>query len=219
MTPSPYDIVTRFEQEIANYAGSPYAVAVDTCTAALQLCLEYFLQQCPPGETPPAIQVPAFTFCGVPAVVAMTGCRIRFDTTPWQGAYRLHPTPIIDSACQFRSGMYEPGTLRCLSFQYRKHLPIGRGGMILTDDIQADRWLRTRRSLGRDFVDLSAAAAVITLPVMLGWQMSMEPERAARGLSLLQMWPRHCPVATSDRLNTYQDLRNAPAFLPYRTDV
>jgi dTDP-4-amino-4,6-dideoxygalactose transaminase len=41
--------------------------------------------------------------------------------------------------------MYEPGTLHTLSFHRRKHLAIGRGGMILTDDAEAAKWLRLAR--------------------------------------------------------------------------
>ena len=41
--------------------------------------------------------------------------------------------------------MYVPGTFACLSFDIRKHLGIGRGGMILTDDPWAARRFRLAR--------------------------------------------------------------------------
>ena len=36
-----FDKVIQFEKEIANFYGSPYAVAVDCCTHAIELCLRY----------------------------------------------------------------------------------------------------------------------------------------------------------------------------------
>ena len=33
--------VEQFEKEIAKFFGSPYAVAVDCCTHAIELCLRY----------------------------------------------------------------------------------------------------------------------------------------------------------------------------------
>ena len=37
-----WGVVHLFEQKIAEYAGSKYAVSVDNCTDALFLCLKYF---------------------------------------------------------------------------------------------------------------------------------------------------------------------------------
>ena len=36
-----WDIINLFEQKIANFCGSPYAVSVDSCTNALFLCFYY----------------------------------------------------------------------------------------------------------------------------------------------------------------------------------
>jgi dTDP-4-amino-4,6-dideoxygalactose transaminase len=76
--------------------------------------------------------------------------------------------------------MYEPGTHFCVSFQYRKHLPIGRGGMILTDDPEAVRWYKLARFSGRHEIPLTE-----DVPEMVGWHCYMEPERAARGMTLM----------------------------------
>ena len=51
--------------------------------------------------------------------------------------------PIVDSATRFTKNMYINKTLTCLSFHHRKHLPIGRGGMILTDSKKL-MWLKAR---------------------------------------------------------------------------
>jgi dTDP-4-amino-4,6-dideoxygalactose transaminase len=114
--------------------------------------------------------------------VIHAGGAVRFTDDEWRGVYQLRPYPIIDGACRFRRGMYIPGTLHCLSFQYRKHLAIGRGGMILTDDAKAAEWFRLARFHGRHEVPLMQDA-----PAFAGWPFMFEPERAARGLTLLSL--------------------------------
>ncbi len=37
----PWDVVSAFEDKVARFAGSKYAVATDSCTNALSLCLKY----------------------------------------------------------------------------------------------------------------------------------------------------------------------------------
>jgi len=41
MRHNPFKIVSDFEETVADYTGAPYAVAVDSCTNALFLCLKY----------------------------------------------------------------------------------------------------------------------------------------------------------------------------------
>jgi len=69
----------------------------------------------------------------------------------------------------------------CLSFHIKKLLPIGRGGMILTDDWQAVSWLRRARFDGRRPVPMREDTFD-----MLGWNCYLQPDQAARGLALLQ---------------------------------
>jgi hypothetical protein len=51
----------------------------------------------------------------------------------WENYYNLTPQ-IIDAAVFWEKNGYIPGTFMCLSFQYKKHLSLGRGGVILFDD-------------------------------------------------------------------------------------
>jgi dTDP-4-amino-4,6-dideoxygalactose transaminase len=75
--------------------------------------------------------------------------------------------------------MYQGG-LHVVSFQLKKRIPIGRGGMILTDDEQAYQWLRRARHDGRS-PDSPYIDDDIALP---GWHYYMTPEDAARGVLL-----------------------------------
>lgn len=180
MSSNPWSIVRQFEEAVAEYAGSPYAVAVDTGTAAIFLTCRYMNV----GQ----VTIPKRTYCSVPCSIIHAGGSVRFSDLQWKGAYDLAPYHIVDSACRFHRGMYIPSSHYCLSFQYRKHLKIGRGGMILTDDPVAYEWYKLARFSGRHEVPLTE-----DIPAMVGWSCYMEPERAALGLTLLSMMPDRNP--------------------------
>ena len=36
-----FEIISEFEKSISEFFGSPYAVAVDSCTHGIELCLRY----------------------------------------------------------------------------------------------------------------------------------------------------------------------------------
>ena len=36
-----FEVVRKFENAIAKFYGAPYAVAVDSCTHSIELCLRY----------------------------------------------------------------------------------------------------------------------------------------------------------------------------------
>lgn len=171
---------------MAEYCGSPHAVALDTCTAAVFLCLKLL--------RPRRVSLPRHTYLGIACTVVHSGAELILHDLPWRGAYSLEGTDIVDSACRLHRGMYRPGTLTCLSFQYRKHLKIGRGGMVLTDSCTYRDWLRAARFCGR--------TAPNGAPEFVGWHAYMEPERAARGLVLMDS----LPDCNSDLEFCYPDL-------------
>lgn len=170
----PWDVVDAFEKMVASYAGSKYAVCVDNCTDALFLCLKYVGAE---GE----IEIPSRTYVSVPQTIIHAGCEPKFTDFEWSGCYTLDPYKIVDGATRFTKGMYVQDTLHCLSFHIKKTVPIGKGGMILTNDKAAYDWFKLARYEGRD----------ITIPydrdriAMIGWNMYMPPEQAARGIELL----------------------------------
>lgn len=167
---NPYDLVALFENTIATWAGAKFGVAVESCSAALFLCCEY--------KKVKEVTIPKFTYPSVPCAIIHAGGTVKFSDKAWAGAYDLEPYGITDGALRFRPKMFEGG-LHCLSFHMKKHLPIGRGGMILTDDGDAYRWFKRARFDGRDEVPLQNDDLT-----QLGWNMYMTPEQAARGLQL-----------------------------------
>jgi len=192
-----FDVVDAFEARVAEYAGARHGVAVDCCTHAIFLCLQYLKAEVE------WVTVPARTYVSVPMAVLQAGCRMRFEDFAWQGVYTLRPTPVIDGAKRFRRGMYRGG-LHCLSFHAKKILPIGRGGMVLTDDAEVAAWLRRARYDGREMGMPYAQERVDSM----GWHMYMTPEQAARGLQLLDLLPEDTP----DQREDYPDLRQMPVF-------
>ena len=177
---NPYKVVQLFEEEVADYTNAPYAISVDNCTNAIFLCLKYLKHKFSlKNET--EVTIPSKTYLSVPQSIIHAGFSPVFDTKEetnnWKGIYYLNPLPIIDSAKRFTSNMYISGTFMCLSFHIKKHLKIGKGGMILTDDPEAVIWFRKARYEGRseklyheDDID------------MLGWNMYMTPQQASHGL-------------------------------------
>lgn len=206
---NPYaTVVAEFEEAVAHYAGSNYAIAVDTCTDAIFLSLKY-LQTINWTPKKTTISIPSQTYCSVLNAIIHAGFnRIHLTDEKWPGAYELKPTGVIDSALQFYRGMYQPGTLRCLSFQYRKHIPIGRGGMILTNDYNTQLWLRLARFNGRPARPLDDKDAEPRFP---GWLCHMEPERAARGLSFMMHAKDYYPNLEV----AYPPLHEMECYKPY----
>lgn len=189
-----FSIVRQFEERVAEFAGSKYAVAVNTGTSALFLSLQYLKDGRP-------VTLPARTFVSVPMAVVQCGLKVEFEDVAWRGVYQLKPYPVWDGALRFKRGMYQGG-LHCLSFHARKLLNIGEGGMVLTDDEEAASWLRKASYSGRGAPDYR-----IEDVDMIGWQMYLTPEKAARGLHLMEYvedW--------EDQVMEYPDLRTVRVF-------
>lgn len=206
MKHNPYKIVKMFEEEIAEYTGAPYAISVDSCTNALFLCCYYLKVE--------EVTIPSKTYLSVPMSIMNAGGNVIFDKRPqtnhWVGTYQLKPYPIYDSAKRLTSNMFIPNSFMCLSFHIKKHLAIGKGGMILTDDPKAYEWFKRARYEGR-----SEKYYKEDNIHELGWNMYMTPQEAAHGLCLMQNYPRH--KADLDELNGYRDLTEFEIFKKNKT--
>jgi dTDP-4-amino-4,6-dideoxygalactose transaminase len=170
----PWDVVDAFEDKVAKYAGSKFAISCDSCTNAMFMCLKYL-------DAKGTIILPKKTYLSVPGLVIHAGCNIKFEDFDWSGVYKLNPYPVIDGATRFRKDMYIKGTYHCLSFHIRKVLAIAKGGMILTDDEESVEWFKRARYEGRNNRELHDSIEDINI---LGWNYYMPPEQAARGVEL-----------------------------------
>lgn len=140
-----------FEEEVAEYTDAPFAVAIDSCTNALFLTCKYLQVN--------EVCIPKKTYLSVPQSIMHAGGTVKFEDRKWEhhGYYQLKPYPIWDYARRLTSDMYTtekgPGVYMCLSFHIKKQLPIGKGGMILMDNIAAVEWFKQARYEGRHTVN------------------------------------------------------------------
>ena len=70
----------------------------------------------------------------------------------------------------------------CVSFQFKKHLSLGRGGIILTDNEKASKILKKMSYDGREVNDVPWVKQDIE---MMGYHYYMTPETAKLGLEKL----------------------------------
>lgn len=173
-----YKVTEMFEEALCRYTGAPYAVAVDNMSNALFLALKY------EGVEGLKIEIPARTYPSVPCEIIHAGGRVVFrpvEGNTLKGCYQLKPTRVWDSALRFTSGMYIPCTHICVSFTGPyKHLKLGKGGAILTDDAKAAAWFKRARYSGRRECSYHGDTFDMT-----GWNFYLMPEIAARGVLLM----------------------------------
>jgi dTDP-4-amino-4,6-dideoxygalactose transaminase len=178
----PREIIDIFEEKVASFAGSKYAVTVDCCSNGLFLCMKY-LQHIGEIDKTLEITIPKHTYVSVPMQIIHAGHKVQFEDLQWSGLYQLKPTKIWDSAVRWTENMYiGNNVLQVISFQIKKRIPIGRGGIILMDDKDAYEWLKLSSYDGRD---LKTPYTDNNHFKMLGYHMYMTPEDAARGIILM----------------------------------
>lgn len=212
---NPHQTTRDFERELCHYTGARFAVAVNSCTAALLIAVAWWMNRCGDDTAwkaeakqeggAPRISIPKLTYVGVPMSIIHAGGRPIFRDEDWQGEYQLKPLPVWDSARRFTSGMYRPGTFQCVSFHWSKILGIEQGGAILHDDPDADVWLRRARFDGRS----EGVAPKNDNFNQLGWHCYLSPEVAAHGLMRLSILPKHNADLPRD---DYPDLSKAEVF-------
>ena len=171
-----FEIISDFEKSISNFFGSPYAIAVDSCTHGIELCLRHT------KET--KINVPKRTYLSVPFLAEKMGLEREWRDEEWEDYYTLNYNEkrIIDAAVLWRKNSYIPNTFMCISFQYQKHLSLGRGGIILLDN--EDDYLTLKK--------MSYDGRLPNIPWRdqdidtIGFHYYMTPETAKLGLDKLE---------------------------------
>jgi len=193
-----FSTVTLFEQKIAEFFGAPAAVAVDSCTHGLELCLRL--------KNLDSIHVPQRTYLSVPMLANKLKLGLIWDDCNWSEYYQIQMN-IYDCATLWRKTSYVAGRFMCLSFQYQKHLALGRGGMILCPDEQSAATLRKMAYDGRERgipwreQDIDC----------IGYHYYMTPETAALGLSKLQ-----AAIDTPPRIWTSEDYPDISQFKVFK---
>lgn len=172
--PIDFSSVQEFEKQVADFFGAKYGIAVDSCTHGIELCLRLFDVK--------TFDCPKQTYISVPFLANKLGIKIYWKDEKWQDYYRLTEN-IIDAAVLWKKDSYIPGTFMCLSFQYQKHLSLGRGGMILCDNEAAAIELKKMSYDGRLPGIPWREQDIDTF----GYHYYMTPETAKLGLERLPM--------------------------------
>jgi dTDP-4-amino-4,6-dideoxygalactose transaminase len=168
-----FNTVTELENKIADFFGAPHAVAVDCCTHGIELCLRLFNLN--------EINVPTRTYISIPFLASKLNLKLNWKHEDWEDYYYL-TEHVIDAAVLWRRNSYISGTFMNISFQFQKHLSLGRGGMILTDD-EEDAYELKRMSYDGRKPDIPWREQNIS---SLGYHYYMTPETAQLGLDKFQ---------------------------------
>ena len=120
-----FNTVTEFENKISQFFNSPYAVAVDSCTHGVELCLRLTGAK--------KIKVPKRTYISIPFLSKKLNIDLEWSDEVWSDYYYL-TNNVIDAAVLWEQKSYIPNTMMCVSFQRQKHLNLGRGGIILLNN-------------------------------------------------------------------------------------
>ena len=77
-----FQVVTEFERNIAHYFGAPYAVAFDSCTHGIEVCLRY--------TNATSINVPKRTYISIPFLANKIGIELEWRNEEWQDYFKTH---------------------------------------------------------------------------------------------------------------------------------
>jgi dTDP-4-amino-4,6-dideoxygalactose transaminase len=190
--------VQKFEKAIAEFYNAPYAVATDCCTHAIELCLRL--------HEPVYVKCPKHTYLSIPMTFNKLKTQWSFNDEKWEDYYFITNTNIIDAAVYWKKNGYIRNTLMCLSFQYKKHLSLGRGGMILTDNKETALQLKKMSYDGR-LPDIPWMEQDID---SMGYHYYMTPETAQLGLDKIEVAKTTTPPSWNH--TNYLDLSNMKVF-------
>jgi len=197
---NPFDVVEIFEQKVASFFGAEHGVAVDCCSHGLFLCLKYL-------KADGTVKIPKYTYASVPMQIEHAGCKVQLTEEKWENSYQLEPYPIWDAAALWSPSKFNE-KFSVISFQIKKPLCIGRGGMILTNDESAVEQLKLMRHDGRDSIINQTACDIKSI----GYHYYMTPEDAARGIIIFDNLKN---IEVSPSWKNYLDLRQYDYFSNY----
>ena len=167
-----FEIINDFEKEIANFFGAKFAVAVDSCTHGVELCLRH--------TKPNLLRIPKNTYLSIPFLSEKLKIKMEWTDEKWVDYYYI-TDKVIDAAVLWKKNSYIENTMMCLSFQYQKHLSLGRGGIILLDNENDYNTLKKMSYDGR-LPNVPWRNQDIN---MIGYHYYMTPETAKLGLDKL----------------------------------
>ena len=189
--------VTEFENKVSEFFGAPYGIAVDCCTHGVELCLRY--------TNAKSMSSPNRTYLSIPFLSQKLNIDLIWKNYDWEDYYYV-TDKIIDAAVLWEKNSYIPNTFMCISFQFQKHLSLGRGGIILTDNREASIQLKKMSYDGR-LPNVPWRDQDIDT---LGYHYYMTPETAQLGLDKFDLAVQTPPRQWS--INDWPDLTKMKIF-------
>ena len=181
-----FQIVQEFEKEVAKFFGAPFAVAVDSCTHGIELALRY--------TNANKISVPKRTYISIPFLASKLNIELEWRDEDWLDYYYV-TDKVVDAAVLWKQNSYIPNTMMGISFQYQKHLSLGRGGILLLDDEDVAIEIKKMSYDGRLPIIPWREQNISTV----GYHYYMTPETAKLGLdklpSAIETQPRQWVVS------------------------
>ena len=135
------------------------------------------------------IVVPKRTYLSVPMLANKMNLELKWKDEDWRDYYEIGNTGVYDAAVLWKENSYIPKSFMCISFQFQKHLSLGRGGIILTDDKEARDELKKMSYDGRTPDKPWREQNVTTM----GYHYYMTPETAQKGLDKFEEAKRTKP--------------------------
>lgn len=188
--------VKEFEDEFAKFVGAKYAVATNSCTAALDIAVKV----APLGKT---VTVSPLTFVSSALAILHNNKKVKFvDINP-----KTLCTDKADIQVLFAGGDYgegiiydmahygggeHKGLISCWSFHAVKNLPTGDGGMLTTNDKEIYRRAKALSWCGIDKSTFDRAKDTYSWDYNIeevGWKANMNDITAAIGLEQLKRLP------------------------------
>ena len=192
-----FKVVETLENRLAKFFGAHYAIAGDCCTHGLELCLRY--------TNTKEFSTPSRTYLSVPFLANKLNIKHTWNYIEWKDYYYLTDN-FIDAAVLWKENSYIPETFMCVSFQFQKHLSLGRGGVILTDNLEAATNLKKMSYDGR-LPNIPWRDQDIKT---IGYHYYMTPETAQLGLDKFEEATNTTPRQWS--INDWPDLTKMTIF-------
>lgn len=240
-------VTEQFEKEFSDFVGAKYAVAVNSCTAALHLALKVLDRK---GK----VIVPAFTFVSTAAVAIYEGCEVVFADIDEQ-TYCLDPKDVerkidkdtiaiipvhyaghladmdygteditIIEDCAHAAGTKgagRVGKIAAWSFHPVKNIATGDGGMLTTDDEPIAQRARKLRWFGIDLSTYDREKRGYNWDYFieeLGYKYHTNDIMSALGLVQLRRLEELNGKRRKIAERYYKELANLPVILPPRSE-
>ena len=190
-----YQHIASLEKDIADFTGSPYVVATDCCTHAIEIA--FILKQVK------HVRFPCRTYLSIPMMCKKIKVDYNLTNEVWKGQYQFEDTNIWDSALTLQPNMYKKGQIQCLSFGNDKPLNAKRGGCILLDNYNDYMKLKMMAYDGRD---LSITPWQDQKQFNIGYHYNMSIEHSIKCRDMLKEYIAQGNFAS--KIKKYPDCRS-----------